>query len=110
MDSSDRFADDRSSAELRVKALQMVPASHPKLKIELLGRLLAQDDTALRLEAVRTLAEHPDPRRTRLLLDAARNEALPEMVRAQAVLGALKSQSERSTSWAGVAMTCLPFW
>jgi putative membrane-bound dehydrogenase-like protein len=82
-----RLADDRSSAELRVKALQMVPASHPKLKIELLSRLLAQDDAALRLEAVRTLAEHPDQRRTRLLLDAARNEALPEMVRAQAVLG-----------------------
>jgi putative heme-binding domain-containing protein len=82
-----RLADDRSSAELRVKALQMVPASHPKLKIELLSRLLGQNDDALRLEAVRTLAEHPDPRRTRLLLDAARNEALPEMVRAQAVLG-----------------------
>src|SRR5581483_9363968 len=87
-----RLADDRSPAELRAKALQMVPPTHPKLTLDLLGKLLAQDDTALRLEAVRTLAEHRDPKRGQLLLDVARNEKLPEAVRAQALLGL----SERS--------------
>jgi putative membrane-bound dehydrogenase-like protein len=90
-----RLADDRSPAELRAKALQMVPPTHPKLTLDLLGKLLAQDDTALRLEAVRTLAEHRDPKRLRLLLDAARNEKLPDAVRAQAILGL----SEKSQEW-----------
>jgi putative membrane-bound dehydrogenase-like protein len=87
-----RLADDRSPAELRAKALQMVPPTHPKLTIDLLGKLLAQDDTALQLEAIRTLAEHRDPKRGRLLLDTARNAKLSDAVRAQAVLGL----SERS--------------
>jgi putative membrane-bound dehydrogenase-like protein len=87
-----RVADDRSPADLRAKALQMVPPTHPKLTLDLLDKLLAPNDPALRLEAVRTLAEHRDPKRVRLLLDAARNEKLPDAVRAQAILGL----SERS--------------
>jgi len=83
----ERVADDRSPADLRVKALQMVPPSHKKLTAELLGKLLAQDDPALRLEAVRTLAGHPDPKRGEMLLAAACNEKLDDALRAQAILG-----------------------
>jgi hypothetical protein len=83
----DRVADDKSPADLRVKALQMVPPAHPKLKADLLGKLLAQDDPALRLEAVRTLAEHSDPKRGEMLLATARDEKLGDTVRAQAILG-----------------------
>jgi hypothetical protein len=83
----DRVADDKSPADLRVKALQMVPPTHPKLKADLLGKLLAQEDPALRLEAVRTLAEHPDSKHGEMLLAAARDEKLGDAVRAQAILG-----------------------
>jgi putative membrane-bound dehydrogenase-like protein len=83
----DRVADGRSPADLRVKALQMVPPSHPKLTADLLARLLAQDDPGLRLEAARTLAEHPDPKHGEMLIGAARNEKLADVVRAQAILG-----------------------
>jgi putative membrane-bound dehydrogenase-like protein len=83
----DRLADARSPADLRVKALQMVPATHPRLTADLLGQLLAQDDAALRLEAVRTLGEQTGPKRTQLLLDTARDARLGEAVRAQALLG-----------------------
>jgi putative heme-binding domain-containing protein len=83
----ERVADDRSPADLRVKALQMVPPTHKKLTAELLGKLLAQDDPALRLEAVRTLATHPDPKHGEMLLVAARDEKLGDALRAQAILG-----------------------
>jgi putative membrane-bound dehydrogenase-like protein len=83
----DRVSDDRSPADLRVKALQMVPAAHARLTPDLLGKLLAQEDAALRLEAVRALDEQTGPKRTRLLLDVARDARQDEAVRAQALLG-----------------------
>ncbi|MGH7058047.1 MAG: PVC-type heme-binding CxxCH protein, partial [Acetobacteraceae bacterium] len=51
----DRLKDEKSSPSLRVLALQMIPASHPKLTLSLLGDLLANGEPALRLEAVRSL-------------------------------------------------------
>jgi len=92
----ERVADDRSPADLRVKALQMVPPTHKKLTTELLGKLLAQDDPALRLEAVRTLALHPDPKHGEMLLAAARDEKLGDALRAQAILG-LADRSQEVT-------------
>ena len=83
----DRLSDDRSSADLRVKALQMVSPTHPRLTPELLGKLLAQDDAALRLEAVRTLDEQSGAKRTQILLDVARDARQSEAVRAQALVG-----------------------
>src|SRR5207253_4305902 len=68
-----RLTDDRTSPALKAAALRLVPANHRGLTPELLGRLLAEDDPALRLEAVRALCEHPSPRRVQALLDAARN-------------------------------------
>jgi putative membrane-bound dehydrogenase-like protein len=83
----DRLIDDQSPADLRVKALQMVPPTHPRLTPELLGKLLAQEDPALRLEAVRTLDEQSGPKRTRLLLDVTRDAKQSDAVRAQALVG-----------------------
>ncbi|HEY7315076.1 MAG TPA: PVC-type heme-binding CxxCH protein [Gemmataceae bacterium] len=83
----DRLKDDKAPTALRVLALQMVPANHPKLSLDLLGGLLAHGEPALRLEAARSLSDHPNAGRERLLLDAVRNPRLGNEVRAQAVLG-----------------------
>ena len=77
----DRVADERSPADLRVKALQMVPATNPRLTTDLLGKLLAQDDAALRLEAVRALAEQSGAKRTQLLLEVVRDAKQSDAVR-----------------------------
>jgi putative membrane-bound dehydrogenase-like protein len=90
----DRLKDEKSSPALRVLALQMIPSSHPKLTLGLLGDLLSQNEPALRLEAVRSLSEHPSPSRERLLLDVIGNTRFTDAVRAQAVL-ALAEQSAR---------------
>jgi putative membrane-bound dehydrogenase-like protein len=82
-----RVADERSPADLRAKALQMVPATNPRLTTDLLGKLLTQDDAALRLEALRALAEQSGPKRTQLLLDVVRDTRQSEAVRAQAIVG-----------------------
>src|SRR5436190_611161 len=58
-----RLTDDHTPPALRAAALRLVPASHRGLTPELLVGLLAQDDPALRLEAVRALCEHPSPKR-----------------------------------------------
>jgi putative heme-binding domain-containing protein len=83
----ERLADERAPLAQRVKALQGVPASHPKLTVGLLGKLLSGSGPELQLEAVRALADHPGPRRVKPLLQAARNEKLPAAVRAEAVVG-----------------------
>ncbi|HEY7326795.1 MAG TPA: PVC-type heme-binding CxxCH protein [Gemmataceae bacterium] len=83
----DRLKDENSSPAQRVLALQMIPASHPKLTLELLGKLMAHNEPALQLEAIRSLSEHPKAGREKLLLDAINNIQLPDVVRAQAILG-----------------------
>ncbi len=82
-----RVADDHTPADARLKALQMVPAANPRLTPDLLGKLVAQPDAALRLEAVRALDEQSSPKRTQLLLEVARDAKQPEAVRAQAIVG-----------------------
>jgi putative membrane-bound dehydrogenase-like protein len=83
----DRLRDEKSPPALRVLALQMVPANHPKLTLDLLGKLLSHSEPALQLETARSLSEHPKPGRARLLLDAVRNAHLNDAVRAQAIVG-----------------------
>jgi putative membrane-bound dehydrogenase-like protein len=83
----DRLKDEKSPPGLRVLALQTVPANHPQLTIDLLGRLLSRGEPALQLEAVRSLSEHPNASRERLLLDVVRDAHLSDAVRAQALLG-----------------------
>ena len=90
----DRLNDDKSPPALRVLALQMVPVNHPKLTLDLLRDLLVQGNPALRLEAARSLSDHPNAGRERLLLDAVRNARLEDAVRAQAIVG-LSGQSPK---------------
>src|SRR5262249_27468093 len=91
-----RLGDEQSSSALRVLALQMVPPDHPKLTLDLLGKLLGQKDVLLQREAARALSEHPSPKRVPMLLEAARNPQLSEEVRAQAIVGlAEKAQDLR---------------
>jgi putative membrane-bound dehydrogenase-like protein len=83
----DRLRDEKSSPALRVLALQMIPASHPKLTLELLNGLLTRGEPALRREAMRSLCEHPNTGRFRLLLAAMGDAHQADEVRAQAILG-----------------------
>src|SRR5262249_50272687 len=66
-----RLTDETSGTGQRILALQNVPANHPRLTLDLLGKLLDQDDPLLQREAVRALGEHPSPRRFPLLEKAA---------------------------------------
>ncbi len=99
----ERLGDDAAPAAVRVMALQMVPATHAKLTPDLLGRFLAGDDASLRLEAARTLAEHPSPKRVPLLLAAARDGRRGEAVRAQAVVGLAERSGELADELLGLA-------
>jgi putative membrane-bound dehydrogenase-like protein len=92
----DRLRDSHSPLEVRILALQMVPANDNRLTLDLLGKLLAEDYPALQCEVMRTLAEHPSPRRLQMLLDAALNDNLADEVRAEAIVGlAEQSQQQR---------------
>jgi putative membrane-bound dehydrogenase-like protein len=79
--------DARSPTALRVLALQMVPATDARLKVDLLSGLLARGEPALQLEAARALSDVSAPGRYPVLLAAARNPKLAQDVRAQAILG-----------------------
>jgi putative membrane-bound dehydrogenase-like protein len=89
----DRLGDDRNPPALRVKALQLVPATNPKLTLNLLTKLIEQADPSLRLEAVRAISEQTNPGRMKVLLDVARDSRWEIAVRAQAILG-LSEQSQ----------------
>jgi putative membrane-bound dehydrogenase-like protein len=82
-----RLADDATPPALRAMLLRQVPATHPKLTVDLLGKLLKLDDAALKLEAVRALVEHPSPKRGGPLLDVLRNPKLSPSIRGLAMVG-----------------------
>jgi putative membrane-bound dehydrogenase-like protein len=83
----DRLQDAASPTPIRVLALQMIPAGYAKLTPDFLGRLLADREPAVQLEAARALGEGSSPVRLKILREAARNARLDETVRAQALLG-----------------------
>lgn len=89
-----RLDDEKSSPALRVKALQLIPPSHPKLTLDLLSQLLDQPEAPLQLEAARALSEYPKPERLPLLLKTAGNSKRGDDVRAQAIVG-LADQAEK---------------
>jgi putative membrane-bound dehydrogenase-like protein len=82
-----RLADDKTPAALRAQLLRQVPATHPKLTVELLTKLLKSDDAALKLEAVRALVDHPNSKRHGPLLEVFRNPKLNTSVRGFAMVG-----------------------
>src|SRR5439155_20106933 len=80
-----RLGDEGAPPALRVKALQLVPPTHPRLTLDPLKKLMNQSEPALRLEAVRALSAHPKPDRFALLIQTAGNSRLADDVRAQAI-------------------------
>jgi putative membrane-bound dehydrogenase-like protein len=100
----ERLADEHSSPALRMKALQLIPPKNPKLTLDLLRKLIAQEDATLRLEAVRTLCEHPSSKRFDVLLAAAQNPQWSNDVRAQAILGLAERSSELRIELIGFAL------
>jgi putative membrane-bound dehydrogenase-like protein len=88
-----RLADDTTPAPLRAMLLRQVPATHPRLTVDLLTKLLKSADPALKFEAVRALVEHPSPKRSDVLLNLVRNREADEALRAYAILG-LADRSE----------------
>lgn len=91
-----RLEDDTASPTLRVQLLRQVPATHPKLTIALLARLLKSDDESLKFEAVRALVEHPSSQRYEPLLGIFRDVRLGTALRGHATLGL----ADRAEQWA----------
>jgi putative heme-binding domain-containing protein len=90
-----RLADDATPAGQRAMLLRQVPATHPKLTVDLLAKLLKSNDASLKMEAVRALAEHPSTKRHEPLLDVFRNPRLGTNLRAYATLGLLDRPAEQ---------------
>ncbi len=82
-----RLADDSTAPAQRAMLLRQVPATHPKLTVELLAKLLKSDDAGLKMEAVRALVEHPSKKRHDPLLKVFRSTKLDTHLRAYAMLG-----------------------
>ncbi len=99
----DRLRDEKSPPALRVLALQMVPANHPKLTLDLLRHLLSESEPDLQREAVRSLSDRSGANRARLLLDTLNNPRLPSDVRATAILGLSGQAAERLDDFLRVA-------
>jgi putative membrane-bound dehydrogenase-like protein len=91
----ERLKDEHCSPEVRILALQMVPAAHRGLTRDLLGKLLSEPNPSLQLEAVRTLAEQPGAHRVPMLLKVAQDGHLTDSVRAQAIAGLADYAQER---------------
>src|SRR5438128_8785160 len=82
-----RLADDSTPPALRAMLLRQVPATHPKLTVDLLAKLLKTDDAALKMEAVRALVEHPSAKKSEPLLGVLRNPKLSPSMRGFAMIG-----------------------
>jgi putative heme-binding domain-containing protein len=82
-----RLTDPHSPPALQIAALQLVPPTYKDLTLEVLTKLLNREDPTLQLETVRVLNEHPNPRRTRILLEVAHDQRRADAVRAEALVG-----------------------
>jgi putative membrane-bound dehydrogenase-like protein len=82
-----RLADDATPPAQRAMLLRQVPATHPKLTIDILAKLASQKDDALRIEALRALSEHPSTKRGEILLGVLRDAKLDSSVRSLALMG-----------------------
>ena len=51
--------DKKSTAEVKRRALRTLRPNHPELTLDLLRKLIEGDDATLRLEAIRSLRDHP---------------------------------------------------
>lgn len=79
--------DPKTPVAVRRRALRILRPDHPALTLERLRDLARDSDPGVRLEAIRSLRESPQPGRIAILTDLARDESLPELLRAEAVVG-----------------------
>ncbi len=90
----DRLVDDRIAAGARTMALRLIPATHPKLGLDVLSKLMQEQDAELKFEVVRAVCEHPYKERKRVLESVVEDESLPIRTRAQALVGLADFASE----------------
>jgi putative membrane-bound dehydrogenase-like protein len=79
--------DPASPVEVRRFALRTLRPDHEQISTEFLTGLLADRDSALRLEAIRTIRQRPDNERWTQLRQIAANVALATQERCEALLG-----------------------
>ncbi len=101
--SLERLNDKDAPLAARLMALRAIPATHAKLKTELLVELLKQDDPAFRVEVLRALKDRADAKAAPVVRDIAKDAKQPAPVRAQAVLtlAALNENPETFVALAG---------
>jgi len=74
-------------SEVHALALRLLPPDNKLLTLDFLGRLLNQENDALRLEAVRTLSQHTNAKRFDLLASIAADATFDDAIRAEAIAG-----------------------
>ncbi|MCS6977503.1 MAG: c-type cytochrome [Gemmatales bacterium] len=79
--------DAASPPAVRAAALRLVPTTHKGLTVALLEQLITSPDAELSLEAVRSLRDHPDPKRFDLLGRLAERKDIGLAIRLEAVAG-----------------------
>jgi hypothetical protein len=77
----------KSSLAVRRFALRSLRPDHPALTSERLKQLLAEDDSAIRLEAIRTIRQRPDAERWPQLREIAGGKDQSTQERCEAILG-----------------------
>jgi putative membrane-bound dehydrogenase-like protein len=81
------LVDRGTAARVRRRALRTLRPDHPTLTLEFLKGLMAEDDPALAIEAVRTLRESPLTPASDVLRSLAANASQPTAFRAEAIVG-----------------------
>jgi putative heme-binding domain-containing protein len=81
------FEDPRTPAVVLARGLRMLRADHPALSLDRLRRFLNRPEDAIRIEAVRSLAQGPLPGRFPLLAKLAEDQTASASLRAEAILG-----------------------
>jgi len=82
-----KINDSNAAVEIRSLCLRMISPTSKGLRLDDLIALTAHSDANLRLEAVRTLASHPDAQVARMLAELAVNVEQSVDVRAAAIAG-----------------------
>ena len=79
--------DPATRPEVRRRALRTLRPTYPEMTIDILMKLFSQDDAALRLEVIRTLREHPSPKRYVELLAIINDPQTSDDERTEAIMG-----------------------
>ncbi len=85
-------------ANLLRLSLREIDPTFKKLKVEHLAKLVTHEDPQVSLEAVRTLANHPDAKRFDHLIQIANHEKQPQENRAAAITGMAEGLPETETA------------